>query len=123
MERVEPPNIWRNNVLSQGNCKGKGPEARECQACSKNSKEASVVKVEQERGTGGGGREKNGCRQELLGTTGTWALLQRTQDVTGGLWAEGHDLIALAAVCSVACGGKGGGKGTGDGLGSDGDGL
>lgn len=52
-----------------------------------------------------------------------WALLQRTQDVTGGLWAEGHDLIALAAVCSVACGGKGGGKGTGDGLGSDGDGL
>lgn len=86
MERVEPPNSWRNNVLSRGDCKCKGPETGVCQACSKNSKEASVAKVERGRGTVGKGGQVAGnwSQQGVLETARTLAFLQRTLDIPGG---------------------------------------
>lgn len=49
-------------------------------------------------------------------TSGTLALFQRTPDVR----ALGDDLIPLAAMSSVAYGGKGGSRETSDGPGSNG---
>lgn len=68
MERVEPPNVLRNNVPGRGNNKRKDPEARVCQAWSKNSKGVVWLKCS-ERDSGrrwGGTRELD--QGGLLGT-------------------------------------------------------
>lgn len=59
-----------------------------------------------------------------MGTAKILALIQRTQEVTGGFSEEQeHNLIPLAAVSSIVCGGKGESSDTTDSTGNDDSGL